>query len=38
MKRADLYRKNLINKILTEGRQDNNRLNLTLSGGYGTYS
>jgi hypothetical protein len=38
MKRADLYRKNLINKILTEGKQDNNRLNLTLSGGYGTYS
>jgi hypothetical protein len=38
MKRADLYRKNLINKILTEGRQDNNRLNLTLSGRYGTYS
>jgi hypothetical protein len=38
MRGADLYRKNIINKILTEGVQVNNRVNLEMRNGKGIYT
>ena len=38
MNNADSYRKDLIGKLLSEGKQTNNRLNLTVNNGIGVYS
>lgn len=38
MKKADFYRKQLIESIINEGVQKNNRINLNLKGGKGVYT
>lgn len=38
MTKADLYRKNLIQGIITEGKQQNNRLNVEFKGNKGLYT
>lgn len=38
MNNADSYRKDLIGKLLSEGKQTNNRLNLTVNNGIAVYS
>jgi hypothetical protein len=38
MTKADLYRKKLIRKIISEGVQDNNRLNVNFDGAAGMYT
>jgi hypothetical protein len=37
MNKADQYRKQLLNKIITEGSIENNRINLTINAGNGNY-
>lgn len=38
MTKADLYRKELLKNIISEGKQLNNRINLTVNNGVGLYS
>jgi hypothetical protein len=38
MNQADSYRKKVLNKLINEGTQENNRINLTIDGGSGFYS
>lgn len=38
MKKADFYRKRLIESIINEGVQKNNRINLTMNNGKGNYT
>lgn len=38
MNQADSYRKKILNKLINEGVQENNRINLTINGGSGVYS
>jgi hypothetical protein len=38
MNQADSYRKKILNKLINEGVQENNRINLMINGGSGVYS
>ncbi len=38
MNQADSYRKKILNKLINEGVQENNRINLMINGGSGFYS